>query len=462
MAGTLDGVAELICERYLKSYLARIRDNGLIRLGAKQVHDPVWGTISLRPLEVVLVDSPLLQRLRHLKQLGVAHWVYPGADHSRFEHTLGVLFQTQQLISAINRTGVTKYNQPVISEDDIVMLRVAALMHDVGHPVLSHVSEYALRLDPKILLEVQRERKAVGEKVTVSELVAAKIVRSKTFAALLRVIGIEHGKANLPMTNWVANPESFADRVAKTILGQNVSSQIPLMHEIVSGPYDADKLDYMVRDPKAAGIPATIDISRLVQKLTVERISSRALPETVARLVPQGTREAYLFGFPWSGLSVIDELLLGRVMLYAKLYRHPKVAGLEAIIQSLLDQVHVLVGSEKVVEFIYSILDDQLVLAERRDFLGRLGLTEADVATGEKARALALSTTYQQRLREVSGELVVSCCDTTPILQVREGALDHVAALVGGGVERWDFVGCGLMTGVLPRSIRNSRNLSLS
>ena len=85
---------------------------------------------------MALVDSPLLQRLRHLKQLGVAHWLYPGADHSRFEHSLGVLYQTQQLISAINRAGVTKYSHQVISEDDVLMLRVAALMHDVGHPVL--------------------------------------------------------------------------------------------------------------------------------------------------------------------------------------------------------------------------------------------------------------------------------------------------------------------------------------
>src|ERR1043165_6401810 len=141
MTNTLDGVADSLCERYVTPYVARIREKGLPRLGLKQVHDSLWGTISLRPLEVALLDSPLLQRLRHLRQLGVVHWVYPGADHSRFEHSLGVLHQAQQLISAINRASVTKYDRPVISEDDIQMLRVAALLHDVGHPVMSHVSE---------------------------------------------------------------------------------------------------------------------------------------------------------------------------------------------------------------------------------------------------------------------------------------------------------------------------------
>src|ERR1043165_7060674 len=280
------------------------------------------------------------------------------------------------------------------------MLRVAALLHDVGHPVMSHVSEYALRLDPKILLQVTRERKVVGEKVTVSELVAAKIVRSSYFADLLRAIGIEHGKAGLPKSDWITDPGGFSERVAKTILGQNVSSTVPLIHEIISGPYDADKLDYMVRDPRAAGVPATIDISRLVQKLTVNRYRSSELPRMVARLVPQTAQDDYLFGFPWSGLSVIDDLLLGRMMLYAKLYRHPKVAALESIIQALLDQVLVLTEPTKVIDFVYNILDDQLILAERADFLARLGLGDADLDTHEKVRALEVAIDLLRRLRE--------------------------------------------------------------
>jgi len=145
MAAVLDAVAGLVANRYLTPYTERIRSAGLPRLGPKQIHDTIWGTISLRPLEVPILDSPLLQRLRQLRQLGVAHWVYPGADHSRFEHSLGVLHQAQQLVFAINRAGINKYNQVVISEDDEQLIRISALMHDIGHPVLSHVSEYALR-----------------------------------------------------------------------------------------------------------------------------------------------------------------------------------------------------------------------------------------------------------------------------------------------------------------------------
>lgn len=151
MPGVLDDVAGVVVRRYLQPYTERVQSAGLLRLAAKQVHDTIWGTISLRPLEVAVLDSPLMQRLRHLRQLGVAHWVYPGADHSRFEHSLGVVYQAQQLISAINRAGLNKYNQLVISEDDQQLIRMAALLHDTGHPVLSHVSEYALRLADTLL-----------------------------------------------------------------------------------------------------------------------------------------------------------------------------------------------------------------------------------------------------------------------------------------------------------------------
>lgn len=419
MTGVLDEVAKDICDRYLTPYVQRLENAQSIGAQAKQVHDAVWGTVSLRPLEVVILDSPLLQRLRHLRQLGVAHWVYPGADHSRFEHSLGVLHQVQQLISAINRAGATKYGEIVINDDDTQMLRIAALMHDIGHPVLSHVSEYALRLEGKMLLEIQRERKKYGEKVSISELVAAKVVLSDAFRELLQAVAKDNGNAGGNATAWKSNPQAFTERVANTILGRIVSTRVPLLHELVSGPYDADKLDYMVRDPKTAGIPAIIDMSRLVQKLTVERRTETQLPSAIARHVPQGTGDVFMFGFPWSGVSVIDELLLGRMMLYSKLYRHPKVAALEAMVKLLIDQLYVLVGYKKVVGFIYDVLDDQLVLANPPTLLTQLGLSEDDVAEDDKKQAFEVAVDLLRRLRE--RELFVRSFAFLPGQPVSEG-----------------------------------------
>src|SRR5690606_18558394 len=88
------------------------------------------------------------------------------------------------------------------------------------------------------------------------------------------------------------------------------------------------------------------------------------------------------------------------MMLYSKLYRHPKVAAIEAMVKSLIDQLYLLVGSEKVVSFIYDVLDDQLVLASRATLLTQLGVVEADVEDEEKQRALEVAVDLLRRLRE--------------------------------------------------------------
>lgn len=92
---------EDFAKELLEDYVGQI-DRGEITFSAKEINDPVWGTITLSPFEVAILDSPLVQRLRGIRQLGVVHWVYPGAIHTRFEHTLGVVSQTQSLVNALN------------------------------------------------------------------------------------------------------------------------------------------------------------------------------------------------------------------------------------------------------------------------------------------------------------------------------------------------------------------------
>src|SRR5665647_6618 len=109
----------------------------------KEFNDPVWGTLQVRAEEVFILDSPLLQRLRRLKQLGVVHFVYPAATHTRLEHSLGTLHQIQQLITTLNEGGLIEPDEEVlptapsaskpISDEMERVLRIAALCHDVGH-----------------------------------------------------------------------------------------------------------------------------------------------------------------------------------------------------------------------------------------------------------------------------------------------------------------------------------------
>lgn len=100
----------------------------------KYINDPVYGGIPLTQIELDLIALPIFQRLRGLRQLARVNYVFPGAEHSRFVHSLGVLY-----IMGLMTDHLLK--QDAITEDDAVKMRVAALLHDIGHYPLSHLGE---------------------------------------------------------------------------------------------------------------------------------------------------------------------------------------------------------------------------------------------------------------------------------------------------------------------------------
>ena len=121
-------------DNFVKSKLI---DYDVYGIEGKTIHDPIWGSNDYSEWEMQLVDSPLLQRLRGISQVGLAVLTYPAARHSRFEHTLGVAAATKRLIDRINSNCETfKINQEIKCK-----LILAALMHDVGHCFYSHLSE---------------------------------------------------------------------------------------------------------------------------------------------------------------------------------------------------------------------------------------------------------------------------------------------------------------------------------
>jgi hypothetical protein len=115
----------------------------------KTFNDPIWGAIELLPAETLLLDSPLLQRLRGVRQLGMAHLVYPGAGHDRLEHVRGVVEAAARMMSALERNAqhrrdfgdVIDKHVPLPSTKDKVIIRLAALLHDIGHGPFSHATE---------------------------------------------------------------------------------------------------------------------------------------------------------------------------------------------------------------------------------------------------------------------------------------------------------------------------------
>lgn len=317
-------------DELVRPYVQRLEADGAART-SKEFNDPVWSTIVLRPLEVTLLDSPLLQRLRLIRQLGLVHLVYPAANHTRLEHSIGVVTQIDRLVESVNEhfanrsaAGIT--GGCAIDENLRNLLRLTALCHDVGHGAMSHVSENAFSLYPEgIEIRDAFSDELESEETPLSEIASYCIVGSPAFADLLKVSAAavdEH------------LPPDAVDQMKSLIIGEKISDEFPLLQEFMSGPFDADKLDYMTRDAMMSGVPVVTDTARLVQKIRAVRVPKDKLPDKVADTVSD--RDHYVMtGIGMSGARAIDELMFGRVLLHDKLYRHHKVRAAESMVASI-------------------------------------------------------------------------------------------------------------------------------
>ncbi|MCZ7448134.1 HD domain-containing protein [Rhizobium rhizogenes] len=329
--------------------------------GRKEINDALWGTISLSGAEVAVLDSPLLQRLRLIRQLGVVHWVYPGAIHTRFEHTLGVVRQVEYLTAAIDSLGAQQGLRDLIPQSKVNLLRLAALLHDVGHAAFSHVSEHAIDLlDALSSIPVEFGTVHRAEQRSLSEIFAYFVVQSPAMSRLMGVL-LDHDSDYIKLNNQrAANVKEVIDKVSRAIVGRSIDDRLPLLHEVISGPFDADKLDYFVRDARNAGTPSLLDISRLVQKIALRELPATDLPGNTGRDIKAQDRHV-LVGIKWSGISVLDELHLSRVLLYAKIYRHPKVVAIEQMVRTALVMLAAATDVRAVLNLVYRHNDDELL-----------------------------------------------------------------------------------------------------
>src|ERR1700724_3543611 len=157
----------------------------------KAIKDSVWGMIDLTGSEVILLDSPPLQRLRRIHQLGLCFLTFPTATHTRFEHTLGVIYQAERMVRAL---AVRSEGHAQLVLSALKTIRLAALLYDVGHLPLSHVSERFYSdeecTDAKLLATVTHFRNEVRKhfqspKVSLAECLSAAFVLLPEFRAII-------------------------------------------------------------------------------------------------------------------------------------------------------------------------------------------------------------------------------------------------------------------------------------
>jgi HD superfamily phosphohydrolase len=280
------------------------------------VQDPVHGRIPLTAVERSVINTPQFQRLRRIGQLGPADFVFPGASHSRLAHSLGSAHVMGLMLT-----------QPALQEHFsgrehmIQILRLAALLHDLGHLPFSHIGEIAYG----IVDQGGIERYASGE------LTAFDVAASGSGHGLheeLTVALIREGQVGARIDSHLqsVDGENASEVIAKIIEGSYSSDLV--CTNLVSSDLDCDRLDYLVRDSMAAGLTyGRVDLAYLIESLVV------ASHPKFGQMLAVDEK---------SGTSAVEHYLLARYYYYARFVGHKTIAAAEILmIVALLELVRI-------------------------------------------------------------------------------------------------------------------------
>lgn len=247
---------------------------------AKIIHDGVHGSMKVAGPILELVKTPEFQRLRHIRQLGLAYLVYPGANHSRFEHSLGAWHLAKRLASEVG-----------LSEDESLLLQVGALLHDIGHGPLSHTFEGIYRHYVK-----EHDHMRLGQ-----DIITGKI----------NITGDEDG-SRIPeiLEKHGIDPREVAD----LLLGK---AEKPYLGQMLHGGVDVDQLDYLIRDAYYTGVAyGIIDLERLLKVLEIHN----------GELVVDE-----------KGVEAVEGMLVARSLMYSRVYFHHTVKIAEGMLTRALE-----------------------------------------------------------------------------------------------------------------------------
>jgi HD superfamily phosphohydrolase len=407
-APDLSAQINALVDNWLKGLVAKLEADRIAEFRPKQINDPIWGTIELLPWEVALLDTPLLQRMRGVRQLGLAQLVFPSASYDRLEHTIGVVGPVEETVRALSRQ-IDRWNRnnkinplPTIGDEDRYALRLAALFHDIGHGPFSHALEPVLEVGSPLetnggetttgpnwrrdLKSVQNELKStytLNSTPAVSEAIAVMMVLSDP---LTRVLASDR-----LFTERRRAAEELQEVILAAIIGGVEGPGASHLAALISSQIDADKLDYLARDAHHAGLEIGFDTDRLLAKLEVLRVRPDNIDASAAELRDRAARSPdnvyQQIGIAASGFGSFEQMLIGRTFLYDRLYHHHKVRAAEAMAQRLMLVAERERGKRfDLGEIFLSVGDDTLL----RVFSGEVTHPKITLVAGQ-AQALARS-----------------------------------------------------------------------
>ena len=271
-----------------------------MKMAHLDIIDPIHDFVRVYDNELKIIDTPIFQRLRRIRQLSGAHLIYPGAQHTRFEHSLGVMHIASMAGHALAEKGI-------VSSDDIQNLRLAGLLHDIGHGPFSHLFE-----------EIFEEKRKISH-----EDLGRDIILKTEIGDIISKNGFDK------------------KLITKLAFGD---SKFQFMNEIISGALSADIMDYLLRDGYFTGAEhAKIDHHRLTYSLNVYK-NKLALDK--------------------SSLVNFETMMISRFQMFKAVYFHKTVRAGEVMLLEAMDLAEDELGLSSMNLDEYLKLSDDVILAK--------------------------------------------------------------------------------------------------
>lgn len=344
-----------------------------------------------------IIDTAAFRRLSSISQLGLVAYVYPGATHTRFEHSLGVYFNALQFVTQLETHS---FFRSAISEEDVCCFILAALLHDIGHwPFCHAIEDLGLPNVPR------------------HELLAARLVL--------------HGELSECIGNdWNLDPQRIIDLLNPDKSAQKTRAT-SILSSMLSGPIDIDKMDYLERDSVHAGVPygRNFDRHRLIRSLCIH-------PEKNTIALSE------------KGKTAIEMMIFARYIMFSEVYWHHAVRSATAMLQNVVWECanahRSLPFADQWLEYddaemkhsILQLSKDQPwetctrgIFGSHRNLYKRLVEFDSqnEPLWHQKLSTLTaaeLRTTAAKLAREISENIGVSCCPFDLLIDVPPASLD--------------------------------------
>ncbi len=282
-----------------------------INFEVKKIRDPIHKTIGLSELEIEIINTRAFQRLRNIKQLGLVNYVFPGADYTRFSHSIGVCHLSGQLYDAIHKkNGKTRTNY-----EEKQKYRLAGLLHDIGHYPFSHAMDEALESIYK-----DRSEELAGLKIKKDS--KRRDAHSDPHIYTTQVKYLDHESVGREILlndieiSEILSSWKFKSKDIYDIFTRNFES-LPPDANMISSDLDADRLDYLLRSAYHLGLPyGSADVEYILSQLEIDNDKKICLNSKAIR--------------------TIDHFLLCRYFDYSQVIYHKTVAGFEEVLKRII------------------------------------------------------------------------------------------------------------------------------